>query len=68
MANQQIAGLAVLIALAFCLLALAACAKVEQRAEIAGPSSIVVIPPPGVPEFHGARIGADSLRSRLQAV
>jgi hypothetical protein len=67
MAQQQFAGIAVLVALAFMTLALAACANSEQIGD-AGPSAIAPIPPgPGVPEFHGADIGRDRLRGHLQA-
>jgi len=67
MANQQIAGLAVLVALAFMILALAACANTEQVAD-AGPAMIAPIPAqPGTPEFHGAAIGGDTLRGHLRA-
>lgn len=66
MANQQFAGLAVLVAITFMLLALAACANSERPAETFGPVVIAPIePPPGSAEFHGARIGGDALRSRL---
>jgi len=70
MAQQQFAGLAVLVAVAFMLLALAACANSGQHAAVYGPSMIAPIPAEasGVPEFHGARIGSDTLRSRLNAV
>lgn len=70
MAHQQFAGVAVLVALAFMLLALAACANTAQPAVGAyGPSIIVPIPSevPAQAEFHGAPIGADTLRSRLLA-
>jgi hypothetical protein len=67
MAQQQFAGIAVLVALAFMALALAACANSEQTADI-GPSAIAPIPPePGTPEFHGADIGGDTLRGHLQS-
>ena len=67
MANQQIAGLAVLVALAFMILALAACANTEQVAG-AGPAMIAPIPAEsGITEFHGATIGGDALRGHLHA-
>jgi hypothetical protein len=67
MAQQQFAGLAVLVVLAFMVLALQACANSEQVAGSEfGPSMIAPIEPaPGVPEFHGASIGADTLRGHL---
>lgn len=70
MAQQQFAGLAVLVALAFMVLALSACANFGQTAAVYGPSMIAPIPAEAssVPEFHGARIGGDLLRSRLSAL
>ncbi len=68
MAHQQFAGVAVLVALAFMLLALAACANSAQPvAATFGPAVIAPIPAEahGQAEFHGARIGQDTLRSRL---
>ncbi|MEZ6023170.1 MAG: hypothetical protein R3C16_07130 [Hyphomonadaceae bacterium] len=48
------------------LMALSACANVEQTAHAASPSAVAAIPEEhAVPEFHGARIGRDTLRSRL---
>lgn len=67
MAQQQFAGIAVLVALTFMVLALAACANTEQVAVGYGPAVIAPIPAEdaSTPEFHGARIGQDTLRSRL---
>lgn len=67
MAQQSFAGVAALIALAFAVMALHGCASSEQRvAEGYGPSVIVPIEPEtATPEFHGARIGQDALRSRV---
>lgn len=65
MGQQNIAGLAVLVALLFSIMALTACANSEQDAGplvIAGPSAAQA-----TPEFHGARIGGDALRSRLSS-
>jgi hypothetical protein len=63
MGNQAISGIAALVVLTFVALALAACSTPEHRAE---PIAIAPIPPaPGTSEFHGAAIGADTLRSRL---
>lgn len=66
MAHQQIANLAVLIALVFALMALAACAseRAQAPAQLAAAAS-EPIPFPVTPEFHGAEIGDDALRSRL---
>jgi len=66
MAQQSFAGLAVLIVLAFAVMAVQACANSEH--ETAGP--VVIAPLPvetGTSEFHGAGIGADTLRSRLSS-
>ena len=67
MAQQQFAGIAVLVALAFLTLALGACANSEHVMS-EGPAAIAPMPPePGVPEFHGADIGGDTLRGHLQS-
>lgn len=66
MGTQAFAGVATLVALTFLLLAMAACANVEQPAYVAGePADIAPVNEPAVPEFHGAAIGNDLLRSRL---
>ncbi|MGD9980204.1 MAG: hypothetical protein AB7H66_01535 [Hyphomonadaceae bacterium] len=68
MAQQSFAGLAVLIALAFAIMALNACASSEHAAQAS--SAVVALPGEpemSAPEFHGASIGADSLRSRLES-
>ncbi len=52
MAQQSFASLAVLVALVFAVMALHGCASSEQRAST-------------TPEFHGAAIEGDALRSRL---
>jgi ABC-type uncharacterized transport system auxiliary subunit len=65
MAQQSFAGLAVLVALTFALMALHGCASSEQRADSYAPA--IVTPhdlEAATPEFHGARIGRDALRSR----
>jgi len=65
MGNQAITGLAAFIALIFIAIAVVGCSTPEQlRAE---PANIAPIPAaePGTPEFHGARIGNDALRSRV---
>jgi hypothetical protein len=63
MAQQSFASLAVLVALAFAAMALHGCASSEQ----ARASATAAIPAAetGTPEFHGARIGRDALRSRV---
>jgi hypothetical protein len=64
MAQQQFAGMAVMIALAFLVMALSACATPAHVAH--GPRDIASVQlPPATPEFHGARIGADTLRGEL---
>ena len=62
MAQQSFAGLAVLVALAFAVMALHGCASSEQPPPQIAPASQDV-----TPEFHGAEIGGDSLRSRLSS-
>ena len=65
MGNQAISGIAALVVLTFIAMALVACSTPEHRAE---PMAIAPIPPAdGTPEFHGASIGADTLRSRLES-
>ena len=66
MAQQSFAGLAVLIALTFAIMALHGCASPEQPVQSFGPSVIAPLPAEtDTPEFHGARIGDDALRSRV---
>jgi len=67
MAQQSFAGLAVLIALTFAVMALHGCASPAQNvAESYGPAIITPLPAEtDTPEFHGARIGDDALRSRV---
>jgi hypothetical protein len=67
MAQQSFAGLAVLIALTFAVMALHGCASPAQRvAETYGPTIIAPLEPEmNTPEFHGASIGGDALRSRV---
>jgi len=70
MAQQSFAGLAVLIALTFAIMALNACASSDQAAQARLPSAVVTLPSEpemSAPEFHGAAIGADALRSRLES-
>ncbi|MFN3465874.1 MAG: hypothetical protein ACK4X1_17540 [Terricaulis sp.] len=69
MAQQSFAGLAVLVALTFAVMALHGCASSEQRvAESYGPAVIAPLEAETTtPEFHGARIGNDALRSRVPA-
>lgn len=54
MAQQSFAGLAVLVALTFAIMALHGCANSTQHALDSA-----------TPEFHGANIGDDALRSRV---
>jgi hypothetical protein len=60
MAQQSFAGLAVLVALAFAIMALNGCASSEQPQ-----AAVSVIKGNGTPEFHNARVGRDALRARL---
>ncbi|MEJ0058850.1 MAG: hypothetical protein WDM79_04355 [Terricaulis sp.] len=57
--NRTIAILAALAAFA------AACATEPAQTTENGPSAIAAIP--GTPEFHGAALGNDGLRSRLDS-
>jgi hypothetical protein len=62
MGQQQIAGFAVLVAMAFLIMALSACASSEQ----APFAPIVAADPTEAPaEFHDAHISSDALRDRL---
>ena len=66
MAQQSYAFFAVLVALAFAIMSLAACANSEHDI---GPQAeaipIGASADPGTEEFHGAVIGADALRGAL---
>jgi len=65
MGNTAISGLAALIALAFIAIAIVGCSTPVQQVA-AEPMSIAPIPvAEGTPEFHGATIGRDTLRSRV---
>lgn len=66
MGQQSIAGIAALVALAFVIMALSACASPAQVTQTEPTMIAAVAEPEGVPEFHGARIGGDTLRSRLE--
>jgi hypothetical protein len=59
MAQQNMAGLAVLVALVFAVLALSSCSSSGRPQNIAPPGER------GSFEFHGAPLGHDALRSRL---
>jgi hypothetical protein len=62
MASQQFAGLAVLVALTFLIMAMSGCAGTAQTAY----APIVAADRVEAPaEFHGAAIGDDALRERL---
>ena len=67
MAQQSFAGIAVAIVLAFAFMALHACASSEHGAAATfGPAIIAPLDAEtATPEFHGADIGQDALRSRL---
>ncbi len=65
MAHQSFAGLAVLVALTFAIMALHGCAIPEHSY---GPAIIAPLEAETTtPEFHGASIGGDALRSRLSS-
>ena len=61
MAQQSFSNLAVLVALAFAVMALHGCASSKQPA----PAVAVAAEAAATPEFHGAPIGSDALRSRV---
>jgi hypothetical protein len=62
MASQQFAGLAVLVALTFLIMAMSGCASPAQEPL----APIVAADPIDAPvEFHDAHIGGDALRDRL---
>lgn len=62
MASQQFAGLAVLVALTFLIMAMSGCASSEQEAFV----PVVAADPIEAPaEFHDAHINSDALRDRL---
>ena len=65
MGQQQIAGFAVLVALAFLAMALSACTSSEQVAHREPIMIAKARGAPATPEFHGAHIGDDALRDRL---
>jgi hypothetical protein len=66
MSQSAFSTIAVLAALTFLAMALSACVSSEQVAATAEPIQLAAAElPPGVSEFHGARIGADSLRGEL---
>ncbi len=65
MSQHAFSTIAFLAALAFLAMALSACASSVQAIVQTGPVEIAAIEAPGLPEFHGARIGGDALRSRL---
>lgn len=67
MSNQAISGIAALVVLTFLALALAACSTPAQQPPTQFMSNDIVQKPAGQAEFHGASIGADRLRSRLDA-
>lgn len=66
MSQNAFSTLAVIAALTFLAMAMTACASSEQPTANTEPVQIAAVDlPPGVPEFHGARIGNDSLRGEL---
>jgi hypothetical protein len=67
MSQSAFSTIAVFAALTFLAMALAACANSERVtvAEAAAGNVAVIEEPAGLPEFHGAKIGADALRGGL---
>jgi hypothetical protein len=66
MAQQSFAGVAMLVAVAFAIMALKGCASPGQSTAA---TVTAAIPEPAfdTPEFHDAPIGRDELRSRLDS-
>jgi hypothetical protein len=67
MSQSAFSTIALFAALTFLAMALTACAN-SERLTVAqpGPGNVAMLEKPaGLPEFHGARIGADSLRGEL---
>ncbi|MBL8547455.1 MAG: hypothetical protein JNL81_13400 [Hyphomonadaceae bacterium] len=67
MAQQSFAGIAVLIALTFAIMALHGCVSPAQTVATNDAPAVIapLDPETNTPEFHGARIGGDALRSRV---
>ena len=66
MASNSISLLAVLAALTFLVLAVTGCASPAQMTQTEEVVQLAALDEPAsIPEFHGARIGGDALRSRL---
>lgn len=65
MAQQSYAFFAVLVALAFAIMSLAACASSAHDGPQAEAIPIGATGDPGTEEFHGAAIGHDTLRGAL---
>jgi hypothetical protein len=62
MASQQFAGLAVLVALTFLIMAMSGCASPAQAPFVPVAAADPIEAPA---EFHDAAIGGDALRDRL---
>jgi hypothetical protein len=67
MGNQANSSIAALVVLTFIALALAACASSERLSQAEPIPMEEHQAASAVPEFHGAAIGADTLRSRLDS-
>jgi hypothetical protein len=66
MSQHAFSTIAFVAALTFLAMALGACASSEHAVARAEPVQLASIEEPsGLPEFHGARIGRDSLRGEL---
>ena len=67
MAQQQFGFLAFLVAITFLVMAIASCSSTPGDSATAFEARAFAPKPNGVPEFHGAHIGADTLRDRLDS-
>jgi hypothetical protein len=65
MGQQAISGIAAIIVVTFLAMALAACSTSAQVAEQPHATASIPAEDAATPEFHGARISRDALRSRL---
>ncbi len=65
MSQGSFSAIAALAALAFLAMALSACASSAPAAQSGEDRTAAIETPQGLPEFHGAHIGGDALRSRL---
>lgn len=68
MSQSAFSTIAAIAALTFLAMAVTACANSERitvAEAVAGNVAVIEEEPSGLPEFHGAKIGNDSLRGEL---